>query len=574
METRANYILIGAVTLFGIFGGLGFFLWLAKVQIDQQYAYYDVTFDSVEGLGRASAVRYNGVDVGQVLSIALDPEDPNKVRVRIEVDAETPVKTDTTATLSSQGVTGVSFVSLSGGTPEAALLAEESPLAVPIIPSERSVVQELIADAPDLLSEALVLLRGLTEFTGPENRDAVAGILRNVENASGRLDAALTDFSDISQTVAAATEQITLFTGRLDTIGANTDAVLVTADDTLRNASAAMAEAERTLRGATDALASAQKAFDTADAVIVERAPGVLDRVEAAAGSVEAVLDTLGTQAGSAIARIEDAADIAVARLEQSEATIALADDALIETSAAMGAVEQTATAFDSLLAGEGAALIADTRSAMARLDTLLSEAIPPILADIGTASNTANTVIAEVGADVTAFSGRLDALGAETETALSDASETFRTATATLADISAALDTAERTLVTAEGTLTRTNRILDEDVAAIAADIRGTTGRLDATIAQVSADLPEIMASLRTVASNAAEAVASIEQAARQGGAGIETFTTSGLPQFTSLAREARDLVAALERLARRVESDPARFFLGNPTPEYRSPR
>ena len=574
METRANYILIGAVTLFGIFGGLGFFLWLAKVQIDQQYAYYDVTFDSVEGLGRASAVRYNGVDVGQVLSIALDPEDPNKVRVRIEVDAETPVKTDTTATLSSQGVTGVSFVSLSGGTPEAALLAEESPLAVPMIPSERSVVQELIADAPDLLSEALVLLRGLTEFTGPENRDAVAGILRNVENASGRLDAALTDFSDISQTVAAATEQITLFTGRLDTIGANTDAVLVTADDTLRNASAAMAEAERTLRGATDALASAQKAFDTADAVIVERAPGVLDRVEAAAGSVEAVLDTLGMQAGSAIARIEDAADIAIARLEQSEATIALADDALIETSAAMGAVEQTATAFDSLLAGEGAALIADTRSAMARLDTLLSEAIPPILADIGTASNTANTVIAEVGADVTAFSGRLDALGAETETALSDASETFRTATATLADISAALDTAERTLVTAEGTLTRTNRILDEDVAAIAADIRGTTGRLDATIAQVSADLPEIMASLRTVASNAAEAVASIEQAARQGGAGIETFTTSGLPQFTSLAREARDLVAALERLARRVESDPARFFLGNPTPEYRSPR
>ncbi|MBC7143524.1 MAG: MCE family protein, partial [Rhodobacteraceae bacterium] len=511
METRANYILIGAVTLFGIFGGLGFFLWLAKVQIDQQYAYYDVTFDSVEGLGRASAVRYNGVDVGQVLSIALDPEDPNKVRVRIEVDAETPVKTDTTATLSSQGVTGVSFVSLSGGTPEAALLAEESPLAVPIIPSERSVVQELIADAPDLLSEALVLLRGLTEFTGPENRDAVAGILRNVENASGRLDAALTDFSDISQTVAAATEQITLFTGRLDTIGANTDAVLVTADDTLRNASAAMAEAERTLRGATDALASAQKAFDTADAVIVERAPGVLDRVEAAAGSVEAVLDTLGMQAGSAIARIEDAADIAVARLEQSEATIALADDALIETSAAMGAVEQTATAFDSLLAGEGAALIADTRSAMARLDTLLSEAIPPILADIGTASNTANTVIAEVGADVTAFSGRLDALGAETETALSDASETFRTATATLADISAALDTAERTLVTAEGTLTRTNRILDEDVAAIAADIRGTTGRLDATIAQVSADLPEIMASLRTVASNAAEVSADL---------------------------------------------------------------
>lgn len=574
METRANYILIGAVTLFGIFAGLGFFLWLAKIQIDRQYAYYDVLFDSVEGLGRASAVRYNGVDVGQVLSIGLDAEDPGLVRVRIEVGADTPIKTDTTATLSSQGVTGVSFVSLSGGSPEAPLLAAVSPEAVPVIASERSVVQGLIADAPDLLAEALILLRSLSEFTGPENRDAVAGILRNAEGASGRLDEALTDFSETSQTVAAATEQITLFTGRLDAIGANTDAVLVTADDTLKNASAAMAEAERTLRGATEALASAQTAFASADAVIVERAPGVLDRAEAAAASIETTFEALGAQAGSAIAEVEVAAEMAVARLEQSEAAIARAEEALIGTTAAMSAVEGAAADLDLLLEEDGSALIAEARAGIARLDTLLSEAIPPILAEVGAASSTINRVTAEVGADITGFSGRLDGLGTSAEAALRDAAETFRAATDTLGEIGVTLDATERTLIAAEGTFTSANRVLDEDVEAIASDIRGTTSRLDTALEQVSADLPEITASLRTAASNAAAAVASIEQVARQSGSGIEEFTNSGLPQITSLAQEARRLITSLERLATRIESDPGRFFLGNPTPEYRSPR
>ncbi len=574
METRANYILIGAVTLLGIFAGLGFFLWLAKIQVDRQFAYYEVLFDSVEGLGRASAVRYNGVDVGQVLSIELDPNDPSEVRVRIEVGAETPVKTDTTASLSSQGVTGVSFVSLSGGSTDAPLLTAASPEAVPVIESERSVVQGLIADAPDLLSEALILLRGLSEFTGPENRDAVAGILRNAEGASGRLDAALTDFSEISQTVAAATEQITLFTGRLDAIGANIDAVLVTADDTLRNASAAMAEAERTLRGATEALAAAQTAFASADAVIVERAPGVLDRAEAAAESIETTVGVLGTQAGSAIARIEAAADMAVARLAQSEAAVARAEEALIGTTAAMAAVEGAATGFDLLVEGDGTALVAEARLATTRLDSLLSQVVPPILADVGEASTTISQVASALGSDVTDFSGRLDALGANAETALSDAGATFRAASATLADIAVAMETAQRTLVAAEGTFTSANRVLDEDVAAIASDIRGTTSRLDGALRQVSTDLPEITASLRTAASNASAAVASIERVARQSGSGIERFTNTGLPQFTSLAQEGRRLVTTLERLASRIESNPGRFFLGNPTPEYRSPR
>jgi phospholipid/cholesterol/gamma-HCH transport system substrate-binding protein len=68
METKANYVLIGAFTIAGIIGSLGLLLWLAKVEVDRQYAYYDVLFDSVSGLSEAAGVSYNGLPVGQVMS--------------------------------------------------------------------------------------------------------------------------------------------------------------------------------------------------------------------------------------------------------------------------------------------------------------------------------------------------------------------------------------------------------------------------------------------------------------------------------------------------------------------------
>ncbi len=133
MEIRANFLLIGAFTLFGILGSLGFFLWLAKVEVDRQYAYYDILFEDVSGLGEAGSVRYNGLPVGQVVWLSLDRADPSKVRVRIEIDAGAPVKTDTVVTLELQGVTGVSYVSLAGGSPGAGRLQAAPGEDVPVI---------------------------------------------------------------------------------------------------------------------------------------------------------------------------------------------------------------------------------------------------------------------------------------------------------------------------------------------------------------------------------------------------------------------------------------------------------
>ena len=244
METRARYILVGAFTLVSALAAMGFLLWLARVEINRTYAQYDIVFDTVAGLSQASVVRYNGVDVGTVLAIALDRDDPALVRVRIEIAAATPVRADTVATLASQGVTGVAFVALEGGSPDSKRIAVVPPALVPLIASKPSVVQELTTAAPDLLKEALALMEDIRTFTTPENRAAFAAILQNLEAGTERIDA------------------------------------LATRAETM------IAAAEDTLARADTALAKAETAFASANAVIADDIPGLVDGLKATVADV------------------------------------------------------------------------------------------------------------------------------------------------------------------------------------------------------------------------------------------------------------------------------------------------
>lgn len=235
METKANYVLIGAFTLLAIFVGLGFFLWLAKVQIDRTYTQYDVVFDQVSGLGQSSAVTFNGVNVGKVLTIKLDRTDPSKVRVRIEVAASTPVRQGTEATLASQGVTGVAYVGLEGGAADAPRLKLDAGTGVAEIPSKTTVVQGLLEDAPDLLAKAISVLDDMGRFTTQENADHVATIITNLDEASGRLNTVMDDLTKASASFSAAADKISTFATKLDDVANNANATLDDARNALGN---------------------------------------------------------------------------------------------------------------------------------------------------------------------------------------------------------------------------------------------------------------------------------------------------------------------------------------------------
>ncbi len=135
METRANHLLIGVFVLAMVAGAFGFIIWLAKVQIDREFDRYYVFIDgSVTGLSGAGEVRYNGIAVGSVKEIIIDPGDPRRVRVTIEVGSTTPVNEDTVASLEFLGITGVAYINLAGGEPDSPRLLAREGQELPVSP--------------------------------------------------------------------------------------------------------------------------------------------------------------------------------------------------------------------------------------------------------------------------------------------------------------------------------------------------------------------------------------------------------------------------------------------------------
>ncbi|MBW4709222.1 MCE family protein [Roseobacter sp. YSTF-M11] len=288
METKANYILIGAFTLFGILVGFGFLLWLAKVEVDRQYAYYDVLFDNVSGLSEAGDVRYNGLPVGQVVDLALDADDPSQVRVRLEVDADTPVKTDTVATLQSLGVTGVSFVGLSGGSPGADTMPEEG-----VIRSQTSALQSVLQGAPELLQKAVLLLEDINDVVNVDNRQAVDTILMNLSSASGRLDRTLADVETLSDDIGLAAREVAGFAGRLDALSDTAQTTLETATDTLAAAKGAVERSDAMIETANATLSTMDRTFAAANTLIDGDLTDFVRQGTATAASIETTLDAL-----------------------------------------------------------------------------------------------------------------------------------------------------------------------------------------------------------------------------------------------------------------------------------------
>jgi len=181
METKANYVLIGAFTIIIASALLLFGLWAAKYSSEQSWQEYRVVFrEAVTGLTVGSPVQYNGIAVGSITKLSLEPEDPRQVNAIVRLDANTPVKTDTRAKLAITSLTGPSIIQLSGGSPSAPLLTEVSPREIPVIQTAPSALQN-IADTASRIVERL------DQALSDENVASLTATLENLETLSGTL---------------------------------------------------------------------------------------------------------------------------------------------------------------------------------------------------------------------------------------------------------------------------------------------------------------------------------------------------------------------------------------------------
>lgn len=204
METRLNYAAVGLFVI--LLGSLwiAFSIWLLFGNLNVNYDRYHVYMtESVSGLVEDASVTYLGVPVGSVEDIGLRPGHPSQVRLVLRVRTDTPVKTDTTATLRAQGVTGLYYVELQGGSEEAALLKRASDAEVPVIESVPSMLARLEFVATDMLDDINGVLERLTSLLSEDNVDSIASTLDNVEELSAavadnrtRIDGAIRDASE------------------------------------------------------------------------------------------------------------------------------------------------------------------------------------------------------------------------------------------------------------------------------------------------------------------------------------------------------------------------------------------
>lgn len=177
METKANHVLIGAFTLAVSVAMVLFALWAAKFTSDAAWREYDVIFkEAVSGLTTGSSVQYNGIGVGTVRDLSLAPDDPRQVVARVRLRASTPVLTDTEASLSFIGLTGVAFIQLSGGSPGSPPLIDYND-GVPSILAQSSAFQNLLSSSGEIAAAATQVLLRLNAILSEENAERVAGAL-------------------------------------------------------------------------------------------------------------------------------------------------------------------------------------------------------------------------------------------------------------------------------------------------------------------------------------------------------------------------------------------------------------
>jgi phospholipid/cholesterol/gamma-HCH transport system substrate-binding protein len=220
VDSKVSYAAVGAFVI-----GLGAvliaaILWLAAggELHKRTETYQSLSTESVSGLNVNAPVKYRGVDVGKVTDIRLVPNDPQRVQLVYEIERGTPIKTDTVATLTSQGLTGITFVELSGGSPNAPPLKARVEGEVPIIPTKPSLTARL--------------------------EEVLTRVMNSVDKTSHTIDGVFTD--ENKKALATALANISAVTQTVADRRADIDAALRNADRTMANAAEVSAKLDAT----------------------------------------------------------------------------------------------------------------------------------------------------------------------------------------------------------------------------------------------------------------------------------------------------------------------------------------
>jgi len=261
METRSNYVMVGAVTVALLIGTLLFIVWLAGLS-SKTTKCYDIYFPAVGGINKGSNVSFSGVPVGQVNKISLLPNRPEFVWVRIDVDEQTPVLEGTTAEIHSVSLAGANEIQLNGAQRGRPAITQLGPQGCPVIPASSSGLSALLNSAPELMARLQRLTERLTELLSDRNQAAITDILENIDATTATLKQRAPEMADAISDVRVAAHNAG--------VAANNIATLSNSANQLVNG-----PGHQAVENLNQAIISARQAADNLNAMIGDARPGM-----------------------------------------------------------------------------------------------------------------------------------------------------------------------------------------------------------------------------------------------------------------------------------------------------------
>jgi phospholipid/cholesterol/gamma-HCH transport system substrate-binding protein len=210
MERDAHYAAVGIATVALVAALIVFTIWLARIQFNDDYDVYDIVFSGpVNGLSEGGEVHFNGIRVGEVTDLNLDPKKGDQVIARVRLDATTPVRVTSRAQLEPQGITGLNYVQITAGTEGSALLKTQYPEnVVPVIQSQPSPIAELLSGSGTVLAQTVDALNRINRVLSDDNIRSFSSTLSNVESLSNELEARKGMFDQLEQALTKANEAV------------------------------------------------------------------------------------------------------------------------------------------------------------------------------------------------------------------------------------------------------------------------------------------------------------------------------------------------------------------------------
>lgn len=515
METKANTALVGAFTLVVLALGFGFIYWMARGTEQSTSRPLTVIFnDPVTGLAVGSQVVFNGIKIGDVKTLQLDNDRPQVVIAGLAVQPLDAIKEDTQVTLGFQGLTGVGYIEMAGGTPGSPPIWQDA--QTPVLVAARSSMQDLLAGARGILSRADQTLKGLETMVSA-NVDNVNLAVKNVQTFTTALSQNTDNVATLMKDASAASKGIAEVTQKLQGIVGRAEALTASVEpETLRASVEDIRELTRNLAAGS------------------ERIQGVAERIETISQNAEAFstrLPALTDRADALIAAIDpDAINTTVTRIGDIASSVS--PEEVRKAVDGMGALGETFTANR-----ENIDTIVTRLSAISGNVSIFSERLPRFGERVDTFLTAVDAQkLGQTVDDIQAFAGTLRANTDNVNQIIVDSRK-----------LSARFDTLGKR---AESLLTKLDSMAGEGTGGLTQDARET-------LAAIRAAANSFNAQINTV------------------GGGLNDFNDRGLREIRGVVSEGQRAIQRLDSVISDIEQNPSGFiFGGEKVPEYNGRR